>query len=119
LFRKPDQPNVELGSQGLTPRGEVAWRLVQQQPNPAPRIRPAQQAEEGVEVLLPHVGATQHQPMSSAEVDGPKQDAFGIAPGDRDVCRFALQGPGSAQDGEESQYRLVFTEQHRMGWELL
>ena len=26
MLREPDQPNVELGSQGLTPRGEVARR---------------------------------------------------------------------------------------------
>jgi hypothetical protein len=41
-------------------------------------------------MLLPHVGATQYQSMSGAEVNGTKQDAFGIAPGDRDFCLFAL-----------------------------
>jgi hypothetical protein len=45
--------------------------------------------EERLEVPLPHVRAPQHQPMSSAEVDGPKQDAFGIATGDRDFRLFA------------------------------
>ena len=30
------------------------------------------------------------QSMSGAEVNGTKQDAFGIATGDRDFCLFAL-----------------------------
>ena len=90
LLREPEQPKVEWGSQGLTPRGEVARRLVQEQPNLAPWIRPAQQAEERLEMLLPHVGATQYQSMSGAEVHGTQQDAFGIATGARDFCLFAL-----------------------------
>jgi hypothetical protein len=43
-----------------------------------------------LERLVPHGGATQYQSMSGAEVHGTKQDAFGIATGDRDFCLFAL-----------------------------
>ena len=71
LLRPPDQRNVEIGSEALTLGSAMAWGLGQQQRARTPRIRLAQQTEEGLAMRLLHVGATQHHPMPSAEVDGP------------------------------------------------
>ena len=90
----------------------MARRFVQQQRNRAARIRLAHETEEGLEMRLLHVGATQEEPMPCAEVDRTKQDAFRVTPCNRDMSLFALESPCTTQDGKEAQHRLVLTEQH-------
>ena len=96
----------------------MARRLVQQQRNPASRIRLTQETEEGLKVRLLHVRATQDDSMPCAEVDGTKQDAFRVTPRNRDMRLFALKSPRTTQDGKEAQHRLILTEEHGVGWEL-
>jgi len=96
----------------------MARRLVQQQRNPAAWIRPEQETEEGLEMRLLHVGAPQEEPMPCTEVDRTKQDAFRVTPRHRDMGLFALESPGTTQDGKEAQHRLILTEQHGVSWEL-
>ncbi len=96
----------------------MARRLVQQQRNPASRIRLTQETEEGLKVRLLHVRATQDDSMPCAEVDGTKQDAFRVTPRNRDMGLFTSQSPRTTQDGKEAQHRLILTEEHGVGWEL-
>jgi hypothetical protein len=116
LLREPDQRNVELGSESLTLGGAMTRRLVQQQRDRASSIRLAQKTEERLEMRLFHGRATQHDAMPRAEVHGTKQDAFRVTPRNRDMGLFALQSPGTTQDRKETQDRLIFTEQHGVGW---
>ena len=115
---QPDQRNVEVGSEALTLGGAMPRRLVQQQRDRAPRIRLAHETEEGLEVRLLHVRATPEDPMPGTEIDGTKQDAFGVTPRNRDMRLFALQSPGTPQDGKEAQHCLILPEEHGVGWEL-
>src|SRR5262245_5810854 len=117
-LRQPDQPDVKLGREALTLGGAVAWGLVQQQHHRASRIRLAQETEEGLEMLLRHVRATQHDAMPRAEVDGTKQDAFRVLPRNRDMGLFAPQSPGTTQDGKEAQHCLILPEKDGVGWQL-
>ena len=63
------------------------------------------------------------QPSSSIltqrEVDGTKQDAFRVTPRNRDMRLFALESPGTTQDGKEAQHCLVLTEEHGMRGQLV
>jgi hypothetical protein len=96
----------------------MARRLVQQQRNPASRIRLTQETEEGRKVRLLHVRATHDDSMPWAEVDSPQQDAFRVTPRNRDMRLFTSQSPRTTQDGKEAQHRLILTEEHGVGWEL-
>src|SRR5919198_1860524 len=118
LLRQPDQRNIELDSEALTLGGAMTRRLVQQQRDRAPRICLAHETEKGLEVRLLHVRATQEEPMPSTEIDGTKQDAFGVTPRNRDMRLFALQSPGTTQDGKEAQHRLILPKEHGVGREL-
>jgi hypothetical protein len=104
-----------LGSEALTLGGAMARCLVQQRYR-APRIRLAHETEEGLERGLLHVGATQEEPMPGAEVDSTKYDTFRVASGNRDLGLFALQSPGTTQDGKEAPHRLILTAQHGVRW---
>jgi len=118
VLREPDQLNVESGSEALTLGGAMARCLVQQQRDWTPRIRLAHETEEGLKVHLLHVRAPQDDPMSCAEVDGTKQDAFRVTPRHGDMRLFASQSPRTTQDGKEAQHRLILPEEHGVGWEL-
>ena len=96
----------------------MARRLVQQQRNPASRLRLPQETEEGLQVRLLHVRATQDEAMPCPEVDGTKHDAFRVPPRNRDRGLFTSQSPRTTPDGQEAQHRLSLTEEHRLGWEL-
>jgi hypothetical protein len=71
-----------------------------------------------LEVRLLQIWATQEEPMPSTEIDGTKQDAFGVTPRNRDMRLFASQSPGTTQDGKEAQHCLILPEEHGGGWEL-
>jgi hypothetical protein len=58
--------------------------------------------EEGLEVRLLHGRAPQDDAMPGTEIDGPKQDAFGVTPRNRDRRLFTLQSPGTTQDRKEA-----------------
>ena len=68
---------------------------------------------------LLHVGAPQEEPMPCTEVDRTKQDAFRVTPRNRDMGLFALESPGTTQDGKEAQHCLVLTEEHGMRGQLV
>ena len=56
--------------------------------------------------------------MPRAEVDGTKQDTFRVPPRNSNMGLFALQSPGTTQDGKEAQYCLILTEEEGVGWKL-
>ena len=70
-------------------------------------------------MLLPHVGRALNDPVPGAEIDGAEQDPFRIATADPNLGLLTTQGPGSAQDWEESHHRLIFKEQHCLRRHLL
>jgi hypothetical protein len=85
LLRQPDQLNLQGRRQPLTLWGNVTRSFVKQQPNCAPGVRVAQQAEKVLKILLPHIRAAQDNSMSRARVDRPKEDSFRISSGNRDT----------------------------------
>ena len=56
--------------------------------------------------------------MPSPEIDGTKQDAFGVTSCNGDMRLFALQRPGPSQDRKQAQHCLILPEEDGVGGEL-
>jgi hypothetical protein len=79
----------------------------------------AQQTEEILKALLPHIRPAQDNSMSCARVDRPEEDSLRISSGNGDQNLPSAQCPGSPQDRQQSQDRFVFKEQYRISRHLL
>lgn len=112
LLGQQKQVNVQACGQSLGLGGGVATGLVQQQVQRAPRVARSQQSQEGLEVLLPHGGALQHDPVPGARVDGAEEHAPGILASDGDLGLLSPERPGCSQRWELAQQRLIQHEHH-------
>src|SRR5690349_5827093 len=89
----------------------MARGFIQQQPDPAPQVRSAQEAKKVLEVLLTHIRATEHNTVTGLRVDRSEQDPFRILPADGDDRLLSPQRPSAPENWEQAQDRFIFKEQ--------
>src|SRR5205085_4396450 len=104
---QPQQLDPQLVGGVLGVLRRMATVLVQQQRHvPAP-VKVADLLQEVLEVHAALPLACQQQPAARLEVDGPEQDALGVAATDRNRGRLPTAGPAGAQGREQPQGGLV------------
>jgi hypothetical protein len=110
--RQPKQLDVPTFRQLLRRACNMTGILIQEHGDMAMPVTIMNLFQEGLKVFGFRSPASEHQPMTGAQIDRSKEHALGVATRNRYGRRRALSRPPGTQHGKEPQIGLVFGQKH-------